>query len=110
MPVTALLTLKPMDIHMMDETMINFCIALTKVVKEFHSQVKQVLPEPTVEKHYSIQPGDWVHIKVFKRKNALKARWTGTHQVLLVTHTAVKCEGKQSWIHASHCKRAYRMS
>ena len=30
-----------MDIHMMDETMINFCVALTKVVKEFHSQVKQ---------------------------------------------------------------------
>jgi len=106
-PVTAPLTLKQMDIHMMDETMINFCVALTKVVKEFYSQVKQALPEPAAEEHHGIQPGDWVYIKVFKRKNALKARWTGPHQVLLVTNTAVRCKGKQSWTHTSHDKIAY---
>ena len=31
-PVAAPLALKQMDIHVMDETMINFCVALTKVV------------------------------------------------------------------------------
>ena len=30
---------------MMDKTTINFCAALTKVVKEFDSQVKQALPD-----------------------------------------------------------------
>ena len=47
-----------------------------------------------MEEQHRIQPGDWVYIKVFKRKNALKARWTGPHQLLLVTNTAVKCKGK----------------
>ena len=54
MPVTTPLMLKHMDIHMIGETMINFCAALTKVVKEFHSQVKQALPEPAAEEHHGI--------------------------------------------------------
>ena len=78
----------------MDDTMINFCVALTKVIKEFHSQVKQALLEWATEEHNDIQLGDWVYIKVFEWKNALRARWTGPQQVLWVTQTAVKCEGK----------------
>ena len=31
----------------------------------------------------------------------MKARWTGPHQVLLFSNTAIKCKGKN---HASHCK------
>jgi len=34
-------SIKQTDIYMMDKTNINFCSALTKVVKEFDSQVRQ---------------------------------------------------------------------
>ena len=88
----------------MDKTTINFCAAIKKVVKEFDSQVEQALPELAAEEHHSIQPCDWVYMKVFKRKNALKARWTAPHQVLLVTNTVIKCKGK---IHAS-LQKAFR--
>uniref|UniRef100_UPI00358E3615 uncharacterized protein n=1 Tax=Myxine glutinosa TaxID=7769 RepID=UPI00358E3615 len=68
-------------------------------------QVKVALPEPAENECHSFKPGDFVFIKVFKRKSSLQPRWTGPHKVLLVTHTAVKCQEKSSWIHASHCKR-----
>ena len=44
-------------------------------------------------------------IKAFRRKSWLP-RWTGPFQVLLTTDTEVRCKGKSTWIHASHCKRA----
>ncbi|KAL6478455.1 hypothetical protein MHYP_G00142900 [Metynnis hypsauchen] len=33
-------------------------------------------------------------------------RWMGPLQVLLVTHTAVKVEGRAVWVNHTHCKKA----
>uniref|UniRef100_A0A9J7XDY5 Murine leukemia virus integrase C-terminal domain-containing protein n=1 Tax=Cyprinus carpio carpio TaxID=630221 RepID=A0A9J7XDY5_CYPCA len=38
-------------------------------------------------------------------KHWKQKRWTGPHLILLVTHTAVKVEGRGTWVHASHCRK-----
>ncbi|XP_073524696.1 uncharacterized protein, partial [Phyllobates terribilis] len=53
---------------------------------------------------HTLQPGDWVVIKRHVRKS-LDPRFDEPFQVLLTTSTAVKLEGKEAWIHASHCKK-----
>nr|XP_014352636.1 PREDICTED: uncharacterized protein LOC106706345 [Latimeria chalumnae] len=93
------------DIHFADEFVLTYCKALVKCIRTFHSQVQAALPKEPDEPCHSIHPGDWVHVKVFQRKNSLEPRWKGPYQVLLTTHTAVKCQGLSSWIHASHCKK-----
>ncbi|KAJ8375596.1 hypothetical protein SKAU_G00061760 [Synaphobranchus kaupii] len=70
-----------------------------------HSQGKDAEhKEPSTPCH-SLQPGDWVQIKVHLWKTSLAPRWKGPFQVLLVTNTAVKCHGHDSWVHVSHCKK-----
>ncbi|XP_041424970.1 protein NYNRIN-like [Xenopus laevis] len=61
--------------------------------------------DPTsVEGSHSLVPGDWVLVKKFLHKSSLEPRFDGPFQVLLTTATSVKLDGKNTWIHASHCK------
>ncbi|XP_046694299.1 uncharacterized protein LOC124378612 [Silurus meridionalis] len=53
-----------------------------------------------------VQPGDYVYIKVFKRKHWSEPRREGPFKVVLATPTAVKVEGKEYWYHLNHCCRA----
>uniref|UniRef100_UPI00358FE35F uncharacterized protein isoform X3 n=1 Tax=Myxine glutinosa TaxID=7769 RepID=UPI00358FE35F len=71
-----------------------------------HERVREALPEPTSKPIHTFEAGDYVLVKHFTRKTALEPRWTGPFQVLLTTPTAVFCEGKSSWVHATHCKLA----
>lgn len=104
-PSNSLLGMERMDLHAMDESLLNFCTALTSVVQSIQRQVQAVQTPAQDQQCHDIQPGDWVCVKEFRRKNALKPRWSGPLQVLLTTTTAVKCEGRPTWIHASHCKK-----
>ncbi|KAM4642169.1 uncharacterized protein O3C94_016555 [Discoglossus pictus] len=54
---------------------------------------------------HQLLPGDWVLVKKFVRKTPLEPRYEGPFQVLLITATSVKLEGKATWVHASHCKK-----
>lgn len=103
-PSNSAFCMKTMDLHAMDESMKSFCSALTSAVKLIHSQVKAAQFPPSDRLCHNIRPGDWFCIKGFRRKNALRLHWFKP-QVLLTTNTAVKCEGRSTWVHASHCKK-----
>ncbi|KAF7641780.1 hypothetical protein LDENG_00272380 [Lucifuga dentata] len=57
-----------------------------------------------------VKPGNWVFIKVIKRKTWHSAKWEGPYQVLLSTPTAVRIAERSSWVHLNHCKRVHTLS
>ncbi|KAI4874702.1 hypothetical protein NFI96_014082, partial [Prochilodus magdalenae] len=65
-------------------------------------QVKAVLPQQADQPFHDHKPGDWVLIRDLRRRRWNQPRWTGPHQVLLVTHTAVKVEERGTWVHHMH--------
>ncbi|KAJ8332358.1 hypothetical protein SKAU_G00426510 [Synaphobranchus kaupii] len=95
-----------LDKELADTRMVSYCVQLTNVLRSVHQQVKAALPDPASGPLHDLQPGDWVVIKDFRRKKWHQARWRGPFQILLTTPTAVRVEGRASWVHASHCKRA----
>ncbi|KAJ8333627.1 hypothetical protein SKAU_G00416350 [Synaphobranchus kaupii] len=95
-----------LDKELADTRMISYCVQLSNVLRSVHQQVKAALPEPASGPLHDLQPGDWVVIKDFRRKKWHQARWRGPFQVLLTMPTAVRVEGRASWVHASHCERA----
>lgn len=82
--------------------MIELCKALTNI----HGIVFSSLPYPdAVTGTHTLQPGDWVYLRKHVRKS-LEPRFEGPYQVQLITTTSVKLEGRPTWVHASHCKKA----
>lgn len=51
----------------------------------------------------NVKPGDYVLLKNWVRKGSV-VHWEGPYQVLLMTPTAVKEEGRNPWVHLHHCK------
>ncbi|XP_044065624.1 uncharacterized protein LOC122882379 isoform X3 [Siniperca chuatsi] len=74
---------------------------------DFHNQlqVKEAIPKAAERKLHDLEPGDWIVVKDFRRKNWRARRWNGPYQILLTTETAVKVAERATWIHATHCKR-----
>ena len=94
-----------MTLMNIDDDMIKYCIALNSVLKSIYPKVKAALPDPTAGQLHDLEPGDWVVVKDLRRQHWYQPRWLGPFQVLLITPTAVKVTGRDTWVHASHCRR-----
>ncbi|GLD64748.1 uncharacterized protein AKAME5_002927700 [Lates japonicus] len=58
-------------------------------------------PAPDILLHYAIALFYHQHLSLRKNVNSKGERWKGPYQVLVVTRTAVKVEGKPEWVHAT---------
>lgn len=87
------------------------CISSMELESATISPVKEAtLPEAknlfVDGSRYYTQDGDWVVLKKHQR-TGLEPRFTGPYQVQLTTPTSLKLEGRDNWVHASHCKKLF---
>uniref|UniRef100_A0AAR2IQG0 Murine leukemia virus integrase C-terminal domain-containing protein n=1 Tax=Pygocentrus nattereri TaxID=42514 RepID=A0AAR2IQG0_PYGNA len=66
---------------------------------------KEVQERLDEQKRDTIQPGDKVFVKVFRRK-WYNERREGPFEVVRSTGTAVQVKGSPTWYHFSHCVKA----
>ncbi|XP_034084287.1 protein NYNRIN-like [Gymnodraco acuticeps] len=82
--------------------------ALSNIIQVLSTQVQRTAetPEETPEET-PVRPGDWVRLKVHKRKWA-EPRWTGPWEVVERTSHALRIKGKKgaNWHHLTHCRPA----
>ncbi|XP_062864415.1 protein NYNRIN-like [Trichomycterus rosablanca] len=85
--------------------------ALTNLTRVLSTQVQRSEPPPKPPADDSewlefktVKPGDWVRVKVHKRKWS-EPRWSGPWEVTEVTTHTVKVKGKKGavWHHLTHC-------
>lgn len=97
----------PLDVHQIGMT--DYVRKLTELSAALSKQIHRVQegelsgePEPP-----RVKVGDWVRIKVHKRKWQ-DPRWTGPYEVKEVTSHSVQVKGKSGapWHHLTHCTPA----
>lgn len=95
----------PQQLQASHSNLLEYVQILQRTLNKIHEGVYKSIPDPdSVSGIHRIQPGDWVVVKRHVRK-PLEPKFDGPHLVLLTTGSAVKLEGKPTWIHASHCKK-----
>lgn len=78
-PSNSIFCMKKIGPSSMDETMMAFCSSLTSAVQRIYRQVKASQSLPGNQPCRDIQPGVWVCIREYQRKNGLKSCWSTTH-------------------------------
>ncbi|XP_036808375.1 uncharacterized protein LOC110515180 [Oncorhynchus mykiss] len=97
----------PLDVHQIG--MSDYVKKLTELSaalsKKIHRVAERELTD--VPEQPRVKVGDWVRIKVHKRKWA-DPRWTGPYEVKEVTSHSVQVKGKSGvpWHHLTHCTPA----
>ncbi|XP_078509931.1 uncharacterized protein LOC144769633 [Lissotriton helveticus] len=94
-PANTLLTIN-------DDIILDYCKNLSDVVTSVFHQVGTESNTKEKSPAHDLVPGDWVRIKVHRRRNCLVHHWQRPRQVILVSTTAVKCARVKRWVHASH--------
>ncbi|MGL5101235.1 MAG: hypothetical protein ACRC6N_01525, partial [Plesiomonas sp.] len=91
----------------LESEMTSYMQQLTKIHRTLYSQVKDAVHgEQVNEEAPLVEPGDYVYVKLFKKKHWKEPRREGPFKVVAATSTAVKLEGKEHWYHLNHCCRA----
>ncbi|TRZ06749.1 hypothetical protein HGM15179_020355 [Zosterops borbonicus] len=85
----------------------NYVLSLGKALARLRSVLVWNRPLSLENPVHDIEPGDEVYIRAWKEE-PLEERWTGPHQVLITTFTAVKVAGVEPWIHYTRVKKVRR--
>jgi hypothetical protein len=97
----------PLDVHQIG--MSDYVKKLTELSAALSKQIHRVAERELtdVPEQPRVKVGDWVRIKVHKRKWA-DPRWTGPYEVKEVTSHSVQVKGKLGapWHHLTHCTPA----
>ena len=85
----------------------DYMKALTSLSSVLSEQVARARTLGEEEPRSSVKVGDWVRVKVHKRKWT-EPRWLGTYEVREVTSHSVQVKGKAgaAWHHLTHCAPA----
>ncbi len=94
-------------LEQLERELTSYLQHLTQIHKVIFQQVKGATEEREAcisDELQRVRPGEWVYIKVFKRKWDQPWR-EGPFKVISVTPTALKVEDKKFWFHLNHCCR-----
>ena len=91
-----------LDIFLVEEE--EYFGKLSDQIEVLSQQVTRAQKEPAEGNVPSVEPGDWVRLKVHKRKWT-EPRWIGPFEVVAKTSHALQVRGhtKTKWHHLTHC-------
>ncbi|XP_074402767.1 LOW QUALITY PROTEIN: uncharacterized protein LOC141730028 [Zonotrichia albicollis] len=81
-----------------DQAIAEYVMSLNKILNSLRNTLQWNKPLTLENSVHDIQPGDQVYVKKWIA-DPLRESWSGPHQVMMTTYTAVKVQGMDAWIH-----------
>ncbi|XP_064557197.1 protein NYNRIN-like, partial [Zonotrichia leucophrys gambelii] len=81
-----------------DQAIAEYVMSLNKILNSLRNTLQWNKPLTLENSVHDIQPGDQVYVKKWIT-DPLRESWSGPHQVMMTTYTAVKVQGMDAWIH-----------